>query len=623
MRKRIGVFISEIAQDYQRIVSNTIIKTANTNGYDTVFLCNYGSYIGDLLYAEGEKSSIYLSDLSTYDGIVVFEDIFDIDGMPDEFYSKLMAEAKCPIVYVRSTRDNCFAVLQENQKSIETMVRHFTDVHGFTDICYMSGKKDAEDAQERLAGFLAVMKEHNIEVNDHMIFHGDYWRYKGEEALAWFMEGRKTYPQAIVCANDYMALSICHALNARGIKVPDDVCVSGFDALEEAKVFNPSLTSLEVDFEGMAERAINIIVNTNNGQKEERIQRVEAKLSLGKSCGCGEQNEYKDIFKLLNTKQRLIDDTKNSFMAVTDYQYTFDFDEYMSVAEKYRRFVRSDKVFVCLTDVDEDGFMEVERDGTYSEQVILKRVFFDEGNSEKIDIKFPRRKILPDEYWDDEEYNNFFVFSLHFKNIMHGYIVAKQPVNTWFDIQTQGYMITLANAIENSLTHKKMEQFETIKQIYQNDALTGILNRRGFDKIMQDEYSKAKEEDRVLAIASIDMDNLKIINDTFGHSEGDRALQIIAKALTGVMREGDACARIGGDEFAALLNVDYPGRCRDFKKALLDALRVESKGDSRYQVEASVGICETTDSEAVSLVACVQIADSRMYEEKRTKKNHR
>ena len=621
MRKRIGVFIGEIAQDYQRIVAQGVAKRANSLGYDTVFICSYGSYNEDILYAEGEKSCIHLPDCSTFNGIIVTEDVFDIAGMPDELYQVLQETAQCPIVYLRSSRDNCYSVLSENQRSIESMVRHFTDVHGFRDICYMSGKKEAEDAQERLQGYLNVMQEKGIKVTDNMVFHGDYWRYKGKEAIDWFMKGRRTYPQAIVCANDYMALSICEELKRRGVRVPQDVCVSGFDFLDEARVNNPSLTSLEVDFEGMVYRAVDIIDSVNHGHKEDRIQRVEAKLMIHKSCGCGKQYKYNNVFDLLIKNQKFVDDTKNTLLSVTDYQYSFDFDEYMAVADKYRRFARSRKAFLCLSDPDDSGFNEVENDSLLTKRMILKRVFEDDRPAEKLDIIFPRKKILPDEFWSEKGPNNFCVFTIHFKNIVHGYMVAQLSTDKWFDIHTQGYLMTLANAIENSEIHKKMEHLESIRAIYQNDALTGILNRRGFDKALQEKYSEARAAYKTIGICSIDMDNLKIINDTFGHAEGDRALIILAKALSSSLREGDICARNGGDEFAAVINVTSHDRCSEFKREFAEALKRESEEvKDKYVVDASVGICESTEYSASSLVACIQLADRRMYEEKRNKK---
>lgn len=620
MRKRIGVFIGEIAQDYQRIVANSIMKKANKLGYDVVFICSYGSYNEDRLYAEGERASVNFPDFSSFSGIIATEDVFDNAGMPEALYKNIKDKAKCPTVYLRSTREGCYSVLLEDKLSIENMTRHFVEDHGFTDLCYMSGKKEAEDAKDRLAGFVAVLEEHGIEVKEHMIYHGNYWMDCGEAALEWFMEGRSTYPQAIICANDYMALGICGALRKRGIRIPQDVCVSGFDFLDEGKSNVPTLTSLEVDFEKMVDRAVEIIHSVNQGNAEERIQRVPAKMRLQKSCGCGKQYRYKNVVELMNIRRRLTDDTKNTLMSVTDYQYSFTYQEYMSVAGSYRRFVKSDKIYICLCDKEEKEYEAADRDSAFTERVQLNKIFVGESKDVDVNITFPRRKILPDEFWKEEEPNNLFVFTLHFKNKIYGYIVAEAPKKQWFDIYTQGYFMTLANAIENAEAHSKMEQLESIRAIYQNDALTGILNRRGFDKLLQERFSKVRMGENNIGIVSVDMDNLKVINDTYGHAEGDKALIAIANALSAVMREGDFCARIGGDEYAAVINLTDKGRSTQFKKDFAAALEAENKYMSQYKVGASVGICETSDPEATSLMACIQIADKRMYEEKKSKK---
>ena len=621
MRKRIGVFIGEIAQDYQKIIAKNVVEQANRLDYDVVLICSYGSYNEDVLYAYGEKSCIYLPDCSTFDGIIVTEDVFDIQGMPDELYKILMETAKCPVVYLRTSREGCYSIQTENKASIESVVRHFTDVHGFTDICYMSGQKGMDDAKERLNGYLSVMAEKGIEVTEHMIFHGDYWRFKGKEAIDWFMEGRDTYPQAIVCANDYMAFSICDELEMRGVRIPEDVCVSGFDFLDEAKLNTPSLTSLEVDFSEMAKRAVDLIDHVNRWESEEKLQYIEAKLRLNRSCGCGKQCSIESMMDRMERMQQHIDDTKNSFLSVTDYQDAFDFDEYMDVANRYRRFLRSDQVYFCFRDEEECGFDAVENYNLFTRRMVLRRIFSEKEAAEKVNVSFSRKQILPDRFWSQEEFNNFCVFTIHFKDRVYGYAVAKLPSDgRWFDICTQGYFMNLANAIENSEAHKKMEQLEAIRSMYQKDALTGILNRRGFDKLFQESYASSKADGSTIALASIDMDNLKMINDTFGHAEGDKAIIILAKALSSTMKEGDFCARIGGDEFAAVIHITYEGRATEFKQELRDALKRESQASKDYEVGASIGICESTEQSAPSLVACIQLADGRMYEDKRSRK---
>lgn len=624
MNKKICVFIGEIAQDYQRIIAKEIIHSANAIGYDVVFFCNYGCYNEDILFAEGEKSCIHLPDCSVFDGIIVTEDILDIDGMPDELHEILKETAKCPVVYLRTRREDFYSITLENKESIKKVIRHFTDDHGFRDICYMSGIKGQQDANERLEAFMEVMAEHDIEVNEHMIYHGDYWRNRAKQALDWFMEGRTTYPEAIICANDYMAISLGDELRRRGVRVPEDVCISGFDSIEEAVYYNPSLTSLEVDFIGMSKRAVEIIDNVNNGIDEEKYNSVYAKLHCRRSCGCGEQIYYADIAERVSNMSHQVEDTRNNFASAIEYQQCFGFDEFMSVADKYCRFMRGKKSYVCFNDNSEQGYDEVENDSLYTRSMVLKRGFMEWAPAEYYDIHFDRKEIIPKKFWHTDEPNNLCVFSMHFKNIVYGYIVVEADLNNWFDIQTQGYLMTLANAIQNSDLHQRIEHLESIRSIYQNDPLTGIYNRRGFDINFTKSFNEAKARGNTIGIASVDMDNLKKINDTYGHGEGDKALITLARALSSVMKNGDFCARIGGDEFAAIINITNSDRCEEFKREFLGALIEESqKSGLAEEIQASVGMCESNEEEAVSMLACIQLADKRMYEEKRNKKQHR
>lgn len=622
MRKKICVFIGEIGQEYQRTITENIAKRANELDYDVVFICSYGSYNEDIMYAEGEKACIYLPDCSVFDGIIVTEDVFDIQGMADELYSILKKTAHCPIVYLRTDRPDAFSIQVENKESIKSMVRHFTDVHGFTDLCYMSGKKESEDAIERLDGFLEVMAEHNLPVTEHMIFHGDYWRFKGEEAVNWFMEGRDTYPQAIICANDYMALSICEELRKRGVRVPEDVCVSGMDFVQEARYNEPTLTSLEVYFDGMAVKAVDIIDAVNNGEKPEHRHRMEAKLCLHSSCGCGGQYGAAHIKYLVESLFHHVDDTKNTLLSTIDYQDALDVDEYLAVADKYRRFLKSDKALLCFCDGAEKDYESVEHDSSFTDKMVLERIFEQYTPAKKVHKIFPRKMLLPEEYWETEKPVNYCLSAIHFKNIIYGYMAFTLPTEGWFDIYTQGFLMTLSNAIENSNVHRRMERLEEIRALYQRDPLTGIYNRRGFDKLLQERYALAKTDSRNFALISIDMDNLKEINDTYGHGEGDRALSTLAKTLAKLMKAGDFCARVGGDEFAAVVYFDSVEEKRSFKKVLAEELERASEAIPQYDVKASVGICEVNEPDIFSLVACVQEADRRMYADKKERKKN-
>jgi diguanylate cyclase (GGDEF)-like protein len=97
-------------------------------------------------------------------------------------------------------------------------------------------------------------------------------------------------------------------------------------------------------------------------------------------------------------------------------------------------------------------------------------------------------------------------------------------------------------------------QHITLTQTQANtDILTGILNRRAFTEMLQHAIRMSRREGKPLTLAYVDVDNFKLVNDQFGHGEGDQVLQLIARGLGEYVRETDTIGRIGGDEFAIIL----------------------------------------------------------------------
>lgn len=621
MKRKIAVYIGEIGGAFQHTIMKTISAKAREFGYDIMVFCTFGTYSFDMLYAEGEKACVKLSEPSMFDGIIVTEDLFDNPGMGDELYEKLKKEAKCPVVYLRTYREGFHSILLENYTSMKSLVRHFTEDHGFDDMCYMSGKVGNLDSSERLRAFMDVMAEKKIPVTDNMIFHGDFWRDKGEEAVNWFMQGRDSYPQAIIAANDYMALSICDELRKRGIRVPEDVAVGGFDYVDEAKAYEPKITSLEVDFAGMADKAMNMIDNINNGIHEDFVQYMPARLILNKSCGCGEENNYGDISSILSSDYHKIASMKNNMLMGVEYQDCLDINECMVTADRFREAVKSDKIFFCLSDINEEGFDDVENDSSFTDQIILTKILG--KNVEKYDghIAFPRKELLPKEFFREDDINIFFFFTIHYKNKVYGYMVTEMPKNEWYDIYTQAYIFSLANAIENCNVHRRMEKLEEIRALYQKDPLTGLYNRRGFDKVLREKFMSNKRVVGNYGIVSIDMDNLKVINDNYGHATGDIALKALADILANIIDEEECAARIGGDEFSAIICIKDANTSNQFKERLQKEIDEYNASSGECDLGASIGICELYENRSETLFDCMKVADMRMYENKRAKKH--
>lgn len=163
---------------------------------------------------------------------------------------------------------------------------------------------------------------------------------------------------------------------------------------------------------------------------------------------------------------------------------------------------------------------------------------------------------------------------------------------------------------------------ESLRMQATHDYLTGLPNRLLFSDRLTQRLAQCRRSKQSLAVLYLDLDRFKLINDTFGHSFGDRVLNSVATRLTSCLREIDTLARMGGDEFTILLNeVDTPDGASETARRILETLCAPFSIDDRELfVTASIGISMFPHS-GRDVETLVQNADSAMYQAKKQGKN--
>ncbi|HLE53474.1 MAG TPA: GGDEF domain-containing response regulator [Anaerolineales bacterium] len=153
-----------------------------------------------------------------------------------------------------------------------------------------------------------------------------------------------------------------------------------------------------------------------------------------------------------------------------------------------------------------------------------------------------------------------------------------------------------------------------------NDDLTGLLNRRGFLSLAQQQLKIAQRENWELPLFFADLDGLKNINDNFGHPEGDRALQAIATILKETFRTSDLLARLGGDEFI-MLAINAPAAGIQTILARLQRNLDRYNAQNRYyQLSLSIGVAQFDPRHETTLEELIIEADKSLYDHKRRKR---
>lgn len=621
-RKTIGIILFDITGYYQQQLVHTLSKTASKRGYNLLTFSAFTIYGSDTKNAAGEYNILHLIPYEQLDALIVCHDTFNSNEAVEELWKLVTERCQAPIISIRKKVNGCYNILVEDTDAIPAFVRHFHDVHHFDRIAFMSGPYNHPDAIFRLEKYKEAMAELGLDCPEEYIFEGDFWKNCAADAANHFMN-LTNRPQAIVCANDYMALSLCKELTLQGYSVPQDVAISGFDDVRDARANVPPLTTCSVSIPNMAKKAMETIDTLLNGKEAPACTFVPTKIIIRNSCGC-ESSTMKDLslsrmYEVELMEQLINHNAHNTFVSISL--------ENMTSAEDIGDYLRLEDV----PDIARDFYLclGIHGNGAYP-QVKKKAPGFAKRSHSIYSLRdlnpiatssFETKKLLPPEAIREEPMAVFF-FPIHYLEYNFGYVAATSNGEEAQDTLFHSWLSLIGNTLENSrIRAKNQALLEKLNMLYHEDFLTKLYNRRGFEQFSEEEFTEAKKHNIKTMTLSIDMDNLKYINDVYGHSHGDLALQTIADAMRQSCSGCEICARIGGDEFA-VFGYDYSEeKAKQYTENFLQYLK-DFNADSNlpYCVNASFGYTISDPSLSISREQYMKVSDDLLYQNKRKRK---
>lgn len=624
--KLIAVCIAGIDEYTQTSYIDTISRLVDTLNYKVIFFTSFSTTCMADRFGDGEMDIYSLIDYELLDGLLLFGETIKRDSVVKKIVASAHA-AGIPIVSVDRYIDGCYNIIFDYKEAMEKLVRHIVERYDLQRIEYIGGIPENSASEERLDIFRRVMEENGKKLLPSQIHYGYFWAAPTEQVMDEILaRPQAELPDAIICANDAMAITVCSKLRGAGLRVPQDVAVTGFDGIQEASYHSPKLTTAAMEPEAVIHQALTIFETLFAGGKPETVCSIPFKTVFSESSGCATPFDEEGKNTIVQTLYSKID--KNHFMTNRMVMMMAELSACNTVSDVIgclKAFIPNMvawKSWLCIVDdylkdrpeVEEILNASKEQSG-YTEQMncILRR----DGWEYEENIPFAKSAILPDLKRDLTLCGKILIVPLHVLDQAVGYFALSYIAGVIEFHQMQNFVNTLSNeltAVKVRLEQKSMVEKFKKQSIY--DALTGILNRRGFFEQMRSIYAESMKSGERIAVISIDMDGLKRINDTWGHNEGDVAIRFTANALAKVCGSDFCCARIGGDEFMAVgIVAEELVNC--FEQKLSQEFDEYNAGAPRpYNVGFSLGTVYEPASDSLPVEEFIRLADERMYAQK-------
>ena len=254
------------------VIYRGIDLAARKRGFDVL--------MGSVGFNDGNVATRVGAVAGKADGLILHDRM-----IPPSSITKLCAMV--PVVTLAGTPvRGAMSVRCDNEGGIRELVRHLAKDHGYRTIGYLSGRSDSPDNHARARAIEAEASAQGAQVELGHGWQGDYSAAGGARVINAFLDAGKKLPRAIVCANDQTALGAIHALARRGLRVPQDVAVTGFDDVPIARHLQPPLTTVRQPMQELGATAFEVIYSKISSGKGDTDTVLPVQLIIRESCGC-------------------------------------------------------------------------------------------------------------------------------------------------------------------------------------------------------------------------------------------------------------------------------------------------------------------------------------------------
>ncbi|MCR5295970.1 MAG: EAL domain-containing protein [Clostridiales bacterium] len=547
-RKLIGICLSQAHTFLKTDLVSELDRAARAKGLGIVV---FNSSLDYYWFQRGNNVTGCIYDMIRYDRlcalIMLHENLYDFPLL--ERMARCAKEEGIPAFYLGGVRDDCVSVVDDYAEPYKQILRHVIMDHHVRDTFYIAGLPDEDNSKLRLRCYREVLEEAGLPWKEENVAYGNYLDPVAAEIVRGLISGRSRLPGAILCANDSMAASVCDELKAHGIRVPEDVIVTGFDGTPTAYLVHPQLTTCNSNPGELADLVLKLIGDYQAGRELEAVYRHPYRAVLSESCGCpGVTHPRFSALHSFRQAEALFNHENVLYYTVEELLELTDIHE---ILEKLSALLLPDSVLYMNRSLLEDD-PDAEYTVSSLEEEFLAVPYRAPGQPLVFRRVYRKDMPIPNEEADGATILNI----VHSDRLVGGYYAVHSS-----DLSADFQMIKRLSDVLNlifSIQIGRCRQNQLLAHLENNlylDSTAGLNNLKGLTRRFEALSADPENHRRAMAFSIYAISRFSYIYEHYGMAETEEIVRAVAEALRGANPEAHTIARVSEDQFA-VLNLD-------------------------------------------------------------------
>ncbi len=541
-RLLLAVIIADSHIEFQSEILRGVISQSFRANCDTTIIAPMHNFSFDSIHKNAEKQLFDLLFSSRIDGIIYARNSFATEAIRVHI-DDICKQSGKPVMLLDSDEHKNFETTSvDDCEAFEIITDHLIDVHGHKKIYCLTGPKNIFSAEQRLQGYLHSMKKHGITVPKSWWEYGDFWQAAASDMAKRIVSGQLEMPDAVVCGNDASAIQLCKSLTSGGIKVPENVAVTGYDASPEGREASPTITGYNRPNFQLGAEAVRRLYRIITGKICRKVHTENGSLCLGHSCGCEELPSARKTSRSAAVNSRYEKYLLYGDM-LFDISSTGSIGAFADRLDNYTFYMsRMQRIRICLTenfiDSTASSAVELSEKLSFSRNSTMQTILAKCASGREYDkaIRFASDEIIPDFQEENRNYPTaFFISPLHYNDNFFGYSAISFGKAT---VSYPSLYLQWINYVNVALEQMRIRSILNNTVIFADkalthDSLTGLRNRSGAEEAFAAKLAVSPDGSAVTECIAVEVIGLDKAYFKDGEANSDR----IAADFAGLLKK--------------------------------------------------------------------------------------